>query len=144
MRKPSDRHDGPGTGGIVHGHFLFSAEDIYLFREGNHFRLYEKLGAHSMNVNGTEGTCFSIWAPNTEYVSVVGNFNDWDKNAHPLRKRSDDSGIWQGFIGGVGKGEVYKYYVHSKHNDYMGDKSDPYGFFWELSPRTATITWDLE
>ena len=122
---------------------LFTAQDIYLFKQGNHFRLYEKFGAHSMNVNGIEGTYFSIWVPNAEYVSVIGNFNDWDKKAHPLKQREDASGVWEGFMGGVGKGEAYKYYVASKQHGYKADKSDPYGFFWELSPQTATITWDL-
>ena len=122
---------------------LFTAQDIYLFKQGNHFRLYEKFGAHSMNVNGIEGTYFSIWVPNAEYVSVIGNFNDWDKKAHPLKQREDASGVWEGFMGGVGKGEAYKYYVVSKQHGYKADKSDPYGFFWELSPQTATITWDL-
>lgn len=143
MEKADNMHDHPGVSRVTYGPFLFSEEDIYLFREGNHFRLYDKLGAHSMEVDRVKGTCFSVWGPNAEYISVVGNFNDWDKKAHPLRQRNDGSGIWQGFIGGVGKGEVYKYFVRSKHNDYMVDKSDPYGFFWEISPQTATITWDL-
>ncbi len=134
----------PKIGSTIYGPSLFSEEDIYLFKEGNHFRLYEKFGAHQMNVNGGEGSYFSVWAPNAEHVSVIGNFNDWDKKAHPLKERSDSSGVWEGFIGGVVKGEVYKYYVSSKYNNYKVDKSDPYGFFWELSPQTATITWDLE
>ena len=133
----------PKTDNAIYQPSLFTAQDIYLFKQGNHFRLYEKFGAHNMNVNGTEGTYFSIWVPNAEYVSVIGNFNDWDKKAHPLKKREDASGIWDGFIGGVGKGEVYKYYVASKQHGYKADKSDPYGFFWELSPQTATVTWDL-
>lgn len=143
MEKADNMHNGPAISSVIPGPFLFSEEDIYLFREGNHFRLYDKLGAHSMEVDHVKGICFSIWVPNAEYISVVGNFNDWDKKAHPLRQRNDGSGIWQGFIGGLGNGEVYKYFVRSKHNGYMVDKSDPYGFFWEISPQTATITWDL-
>jgi 1,4-alpha-glucan branching enzyme len=123
---------------------LFTEEDIYLFKEGNHFRLYEKFGAHTVNVEGTTGTYFAVWMPNAKYVSVIGNFNNWDKRAHSLTKRKDFSGIWEGFFSGVGNGEIYKYFVHSKNSDYQVDKSDPYGFFWELSPHTATITWDLE
>ncbi|MGD2278838.1 MAG: 1,4-alpha-glucan branching protein GlgB, partial [Candidatus Omnitrophota bacterium] len=134
----------PKTNTVIYEASLFTEEDIYLFKEGNHFRLYEKFGAHSMNVKGAEGTFFSIWMPNAEYVSVIGNFNDWNKEAHPLMERKDASGIWEGFVGGVGKGEVYKYFVHSKYHNYKVDKSDPYGFFWELSPQTATITWGLE
>ena len=99
----------PKIGSTIYGPSLFSEEDIYLFKEGNHFRLYEKFGAHQMNVNGGEGSYFSVWAPNAEHVSVIGNFNDWDKKAHPLKERSDSSGVWEGFIGGVVKGEVYKY-----------------------------------
>ena len=85
-------------------------DDLYLFNEGSHFRLYEKLGAHLMTVDRVEGTHFSVWAPNAEQVFVIGDFNGWDKSSHPLRPRGQ-SGIWEGFIPGVGQGANYKYHV---------------------------------
>ena len=102
--------------------------DIYLFKEGNHFQLHEKLGSHLMNVNGEEGVHFSVWAPNAASVSVSGDFNSWDKGSHILKARQDNSGIWEGFIPGIGNGTAYKYHIVSRHNDYRVDKSDPFGF----------------
>ena len=100
--------DSQGTGDIIHGPSLFTEQDIYLFKEGNHFRLYEKLGSHPMTAEGTEGTYFAVWAPNAERVSVIGDFNGWNRDAHPLALRWDGSGIWEGLIPGVGKGRLYK------------------------------------
>ncbi len=122
---------------------LLTDDDIYLFNEGNHFRLYEKLGAHPLTVGGAEGTYFAVWAPDAEHVSVTGTFNRWDKTSHLLRPRGD-SGIWQGFIPGVGKGTLYKYHVRSRFNGYRVDKTDPFAFFNEIPPKTASIVWDLE
>jgi 1,4-alpha-glucan branching enzyme len=118
-------------------------DDIYLFNEGNHFRLYEKLGAHPMTVDGTDGTYFAVWAPESEQVFVTGTFNDWNNASHPLRPRGE-SGIWQGFIPGIGKGTLYKYHIRSRHNGYRVDKTDPFAFFNEIPPKTASIVWDLE
>lgn len=131
------------VGDIIHGVSLFTDYDIYLFREGSHFRLYEKLGSHLMTVDGVEGTYFAVWAPNAEKVSVIGDFNNWDKEAHLLDVRWDGSGIWEGFIPGVNKGALYKYHIISKYNNYRVDKGDPYAFYWEVPPRTASIVWDL-
>ena len=89
-------------------------DDIYLFNEGTQFKLYEKLGAHPGRVNGVEGTSFSVWAPDAEWVSVIGNFNDWKQDAHPLKPRGN-SGIWEGFIAGANKGTLYKYHIRSRH-----------------------------
>src|SRR5512147_3102653 len=89
---------------VIHGISLLTDHDIYLFKEGNHFKLYEKLGSHAMTVAGKPGTLFAVWAPNAEWVSVVGDFNNWDKHAHTLRVRHDGSGIWEGFIPGIGHG----------------------------------------
>ncbi|MFH1856138.1 MAG: 1,4-alpha-glucan branching protein GlgB [Candidatus Omnitrophota bacterium] len=122
---------------------LFSEQDIYLFKEGNHFRLYEKLGAHLLTLEGVEGVYFAVWLPNAEYVSVVGEFNNWDKGAHPLNPRQDTSGIWEGFIAGVEKGALYKYHVSSKYDGYKADKSDPYAFYWEIPPNTSSRVWEL-
>jgi 1,4-alpha-glucan branching enzyme len=117
----------------------FTDMDIYLFKEGNHFRLYEKLGAHLCN----GGVCFAIWAPNAKSVSVIGEFNNWDKKAHPLSPRQDETGIWEGFIEGIDSGTLYKYHIVSNYNNYEVDKGDPYAFYWERPPKTASIVWDL-
>lgn len=117
----------------------FTDMDIYLFKEGNHFRLYEKLGAHLCN----GGVRFAIWAPNAKSVSVIGEFNNWDKKAHPLSPRQDETGIWEGFIEGIDSGTLYKYHIVSNYNNYEVDKGDPYAFYWERPPKTASIVWDL-
>ncbi len=88
---------------MLYEHSLLTDDDLYLFNEGSHFRLYEKLGAHPVNFQGLEGACFAVWAPNAEKVCVMGDFNGWNKESHALRPRGN-SGIWQGFIPGVGKG----------------------------------------
>ena len=123
---------------------LFTDHDIYLFREGNHFRLYDKLGAHRMTAGHREGVYFSVWAPNAESVSVIGDFNGWDPRSNPLGPRWDASGIWEGFIPGVKNGDIYKYHLISRHNGYRVDKGDPFAFYWEISPQTASRVWDLD
>lgn len=129
---------------VVLGISLLTEQDIYLFKEGNHFKLYEKLGSHVMEVEGEVGTLFAVWAPNAKSVSVIGDFNGWNPTSHPLGVRWDGSGIWEGFIPGVGKGSVYKYHIVSRQNGYVVDKGDPFSFCWELSPRTASVVWDLD
>jgi 1,4-alpha-glucan branching enzyme len=123
---------------------LVTDHDIYLFRQGNHFRLYEKLGAHIVEREGKQGTFFGVWAPNAASVSVIGDFNQWAPRAHPLTSRTDESGIWEGFVPDVGKGTVYKYHIVSKYNHYVVDKGDPFAYFWEQPPRTASVVWDLD
>jgi len=123
---------------------LFSEQDIYLFREGNHFRLYEKLGSHLMTHEGVPGTYFAVWAPNAESVSVIGDFNDWNKESHRLHVRWDSSGIWEGFIPAIEKGCIYKYHIISKSNNYKVEKRDPFAFYCEVPPKTASIVWDTE
>ncbi|MFP4348996.1 MAG: 1,4-alpha-glucan branching protein GlgB [Thermodesulfobacteriota bacterium] len=122
---------------------LLSRDDIYLFNEGSHFRIYEKLGAHPAEHGGRPGIYFAVWAPNAEHVGVMGSFNDWDKDRHPLQP-FESSGIWHGFIPGLESGTVYKYHVRSRHQGYRADKTDPFAFFTELSPQTASVAWDLE
>ncbi len=122
---------------------LLTDDDLYLFNEGNHFRLYEKLGSHTLTANGVEGTYFAVWAPNAEQVSVIGNFNDWNKTSHPLQPRVV-SGIWETFVPGVGKGESYKYHIVSRYNGYRVDKADPFAFCSETPPNTASIVWNLD
>ena len=113
--------------------------DVYLFKQGAHTNLYEKLGSHIIELDGTRGVHFALWAPNAEYVSVIGDFNGWNKGSHRLQPRWDESGIWETFIPGLGKGEVYKYYIESKFNKYRVEKADPYARRSELPPKTASI-----
>ena len=117
--------------------------DLYLLGEGTHFRTYEKLGAHLREVDGVQGVHFAVWAPNAERVSVKGNFNQWDGRAHPLQLRPQ-VGVWELFIPGLVEGEVYKYEIKSRYMGYMADKSDPYGVYAELRPKTGSIVFDLE
>ncbi len=127
--------------------------DVYLVREGTHFRAYEQLGAHPttsgsiVDQTGHDqpgaGTHFAVWAPNAAFVSVIGDFNGWNRDAHPLVQRGDESGIWQGFVPGIGHGALYKYHIVSRHGDYRVDKSDPYAFRCETPPRTGSVVWDL-
>ncbi len=122
-------------------HSLMTEFDVYLFRAGKHRRLYEKLGSHPIQVNGQWGTCFAVWAPNAEAVSLIGPFNDWKAGEHPLFPRWDGSGIWEGFLPGHGKGTLYKYAIQTKDGRLL-EKGDPFAFFWEVPPRTASIVWD--
>jgi len=128
---------------VIYDVSLFTDYDIYLFKQGNHFRLHEKLGAHLMMVNNIQGAFFGVWAPNAANVSVIGDFNGWNTETHPLRMREDGSGIWEGFIPHIKQGTLYKYHIVSKYNHYEVDKGDPYAFYWEVSPKTASIVWDL-
>ncbi len=129
--------------GKVLPHTQFTEFDIFLFRSGKHFRLYEKLGSHPMEVDGQGGTYFAVWAPNARTVSVIGNFNYWNKDSHPLLPRQDSSGIWEGFIPGIGKGQLYKYSIHAHDGRHL-QKGDPFALFWEIPPNTASIVWDTE
>ena len=122
---------------------LLTDDDIYLFNEGRHFRLHEKLGAHPLKKEGIEGTYFALWAPDAEKVCVMGDFNGWDKNSHSLQPRAQ-SGIWEGFIPGVTKGAPYKYRITSRFSGYQADKADPFAVFCEVPPNTASIVWDLD
>jgi 1,4-alpha-glucan branching enzyme len=119
----------------------FTDFDIHLFRQGKHFKLYEKLGSHVMEVKGVVGTYFAVWAPNASYISVIGNFNGWNHSAHSLAPRWDSSGIWEGWIPDVGVGEVYKYYIVSLNGQHL-EKSDPFALWCEVAPKTASIVWD--
>ncbi len=124
-------------------HSLFSEFDVALFQAGKHFRLYEKFGSHELVVDGETGVYFAVWAPNAKSVSVTGNFNFWDKESHALYVRWDTSGIWEGFIPGLANGETYKYCIQASSGELL-EKGDPFGFRWEVAPRTASIvhsTW---
>jgi 1,4-alpha-glucan branching enzyme len=122
---------------------LITQDDLYLFNEGSHFRLYEKMGAHPLTAAGEQGTYCAVWAPNAEQVSVVGDFNQWNWTRHPLRSRGD-SGIWEGFLVGAGKGAHYKFHIITKHLGYVVDKADPFALFCQTPSDTASVIWDLD
>ncbi|KEO71965.1 1,4-alpha-glucan branching protein GlgB [Anditalea andensis] len=119
---------------------LFTDLDLHLFREGKHFRLYNKLGSHPMKHHGNQGTYFALWAPNASYISVIGDFNGWDRGRNPMNVRHDGSGIWELFIPEIGNGTLYKYFIKS-HNGYEVEKGDPYALMWETPPNTASVVW---
>jgi 1,4-alpha-glucan branching enzyme len=122
---------------------LFTADDLHLFNEGTHCRLYRKLGAHPGESGGRPGTFFGVWAPDAVSVSVVGDFNDWDPERHRMQPR-DSSGIWETFLPDVGRGALYKYRIVSRHRGHQVAKADPVGFFHEQTPGAASIVWDLD
>lgn len=128
----------------VQGYSLFTDFDIDLFKAGKHFRLYEKLGAHPTQVNGVSGFYFAVWAPSARSVSVVGDFNYWIQGEHQLNVRWDSSGIWEGFIPGVQKGTTYKYIIQSENGGIITEKADPFAFYCEKPPLTASVIWDLD
>ena len=124
----------------VWNYSLFTDEDVQNFQNGTHYSLYTLFGNKQLEVSGTKGTYFAVWAPNATAVYVKGNFNDWNNETHLLKVRQDSSGIWEGFVPGIHQGEVYKYHIHG----YKGvklDKGDPFANYWELRPLTASITW---
>lgn len=129
---------------ISYDHIRLTDHDAFLFKEGNHFQLYNKLGSHVVERDDTRGVLFAVWAPNALTVSVIGPFNRWNKEAHKLGSRSDSSGIWEGFIPALDKGTVYKYHITSKYNNYQIEKKDPYGIFAEAPQQTSSIVWDLD
>jgi 1,4-alpha-glucan branching enzyme len=119
---------------------LLSSNDVYLFNEGTNDRLYERLGSHPLTVNGKEGTYFAVWAPDATRVSVIGEFNSWKPDIHPLFSH-EVSGIWEGFIPGVVVGDIYKYHVVSRFHGYQVNKADPMARYYEKPPSTASRVW---
>ncbi len=117
--------------------------DLHLLAEGTHHRSWEKLGSHMVEIAGKKGVIFTLWAPNAEAVSVIGDFNGWLKMNNPLA-RIEDSAYWQCFVPGVEKGALYKFAITSKVNNYQVEKTDPYAFHCEIRPATASVVWDLE
>jgi 1,4-alpha-glucan branching enzyme len=117
--------------------------DLYLLTQGTHYRSYEKLGAHLTEQDGRSGVYFAVWAPNAGSVSVVGDFNGWNKTKHPMNPRPE-AGMWDAFIPGLERGARYKFHVASRYKNYKADKADPYAFFSELRPGTASRVWHLD
>jgi 1,4-alpha-glucan branching enzyme len=124
-------------------HSLLTEFDVALFVSGKHFRLYEKMGSHLLTLNGVNGTYFAVWAPNAKQVNVTGEFNNWHKTSHPLYKRWDASGIWEGFIPNIKAGTAYKYSLQGFEGVWI-EKGDPFARKWELPPGTASIVWDTK
>ncbi len=122
---------------------VLSEDDIYLFNEGSHFRLFEHLGAHFATVNHKDGVMFRVWAPDADRVSVIGDFNGWQKE-HNALTLVGSSGIWEGFVEGDLHGACYKYFIVSRHNAYAVDKADPFAFFCETPPGQSSRVWDLQ
>ncbi len=118
--------------------------DIYLLKQGKHYRLFEKFGSREMVLEGETGIYFAVWAPAAKYVSVIGDFNEWDGEDHQLYVRWDGSGIWEGFIPGLAKGTLYKYSIVSTNRNQILEKADPYGYTAEHPPQTATKIWSLD
>jgi 1,4-alpha-glucan branching enzyme len=116
--------------------------DLHLFNEGQHTRLFEKFGAHLVEMDGRRGTHFAVWAPNAERVSLVGEFNGWNPDATPMNAQAS-SGVWEAFVPDLGQGAVYKFHIRSRYHMYTVDKADPFALHNEIPPRTASIVWDL-
>ncbi len=127
---------------LVQPYSLFTDFDISLFKNGSHYNLFDKFGAHTVTVNGVKGTYFSVWAPTAKSVAVIGNFNFWQGDQHQLYVRWDSSGIWEGFIPNITHGELYKYRIESNNNGIVTEKADPYGRLCETPPKTASIIQD--
>jgi 1,4-alpha-glucan branching enzyme len=127
----------------VWNYSLFSEEDIRNFQNGTHYHVYDLFGSHQVEVLGVSGYYFAVWAPNATYISVIGAFNNWDTESHPLFVRLEKSGIWEGFIPRLSKAESYKYHIHGFEGRKL-DKGDPYANYWEKRPATASVTWDLQ
>ena len=125
------------------GRTSLTDHDVYLFRQGTHCRLYDKLGAHPARRNKQDGTEFRVWAPNASRVSVIGGFNDWSAAAsQSMTARDDGSGIWETFIEGVAQGTAYKFHIESAVTDHAVDKADPYARAAERPPGTASLVWN--
>jgi 1,4-alpha-glucan branching enzyme len=118
--------------------------DVYLFKQGKHYKLYEKLGSFQEKVNGIDGCYFSVWAPNGSYVSVICDYNYWDNSKHPMQARWDGSGIWEAFIPNAKKGMAYKYYIVNKDTGIAYEKFDPFSIAQETPPKTASLISSLD
>jgi len=116
--------------------------DLHLIGEGSHFKKYEKLGSHVMEIDGTKGVHFAVWAPNAKSVSVIGDFNGWNPTVHPMQTLGR-SGIWELFVSGLGEGTLYKFEIRSRYRKYTVQKADPFAYYFELRPKSASVVYDL-
>ncbi len=130
--------DATRIGDVQFNYSRLSDDDVYLFNQGTHYRLYQQLGAHLVEVDGQSGVYFAVWAPNADHVSVIGDFNGWRPGAHTLRPRGG-SGIWEGFIPGLCEYSTYKYHIACPQNGYQVNKADPFAFEGEMPPKTASV-----
>ena len=121
---------------------LLTPFDLRLLAEGNHYKNYEKLGAHLLEADGVKGTRFAVWAPNAKSVAVIGDFNDWNRDSHPMRNHPE-AGVWEVFVPAVGRNTRYKYFIRSRAKGYEVEKADPYAFATEMRPGTASKVWNL-
>lgn len=129
---------------VYHDISIITSEDIRAFKAGTHYALYDVLGSRPLEREGVSGYYFAIWAPNAHYVSVMADFNNYDESAHPLKKRDDDSGIFEGFIAHVEALSTYRYHVASNFDGIIHQKSDPFAVYAEVSPCSASRLYALE
>ncbi|HLI52123.1 MAG TPA: alpha-amylase family glycosyl hydrolase, partial [Thermomicrobiaceae bacterium] len=122
---------------------ILSDDDLYLFNEGRHLRLYRKLGAQREPRSRRNKVHFAVWAPDADRVSVIGSFNDWNGDADPMRPIGS-SGVWAASVNDVTEGSTYKYLIHSRSTDETLEKADPYAFACEVPPKTASVVWSLD
>ena len=131
---------------IIHDPYRFPPQlndfDMHLFRQGTHYKIYNKLGAHIVTIDNCKGTIFRVWAPSARRVSILGDFNYWDGRVHQMRVLNE-SGIWELFIPGLEEPQVYKFEIRCQNMDIL-EKTDPYQFYAELRPKSASITWDID
>jgi len=128
---------------LVWNYSFFTDDDVWHFGNGNLCTAYEKFGSHKLRVLDTDGFYFAVWAPAATKVSVIGEFNGWKKQLHPLYARLDSSGIWEGFIPRLTEGSNYKYHITGAHNVEL-EKADPFAFYSEFRPATASRLWQLD
>ena len=132
------------VGKVIYDVSTLTDYDIYLFKQGNNFRLHEKLGAHLRNINGVDGTHFAVWAPNARSVSVVGDFNGWNAHSHSLKAREDGSGIWEGFIAGLARANCINITLLQISMTIRSIRPTHLRFLPKVPPHTASVIWDLE
>src|SRR2546423_1585689 len=143
-RVPQQAGEGARTSSTQDVPSIFSDFDLYLFGQGKHYHIYEKMGAHPRTVEGVTGVNFAVWAPNALAVSVIGDFNHWQRGVTSMHLRHVELGVWECFVPGLQVGTLYKYAIVSRFHNYMVDKTDPYGFAAELRPQTASIVADIQ
>ena len=137
--KAGDEFQGPDTYSFPP---VLGDLDLHLFAEGNHYRTYDRLGAHVMAVEGVQGVHFAVWAPNAMRVSVVGDFNHWDGRRNAMRVRGG-TGVWELFVPGLGEGTIYKFEIKTRYDTIL-TKADPQAFFSEVRPKTASVVWNID